>query len=187
MLPAECVGWWRCVQCVLVMGLEITTHHHRGTKAATKAWTKAPAAGWRQVEGGDVVQCSGRVQAGEMLSVIMHHQHQAASHASPVCGDLADICVLNIYFRPSINIFALLLAKIFLKYFLCLHQIFSCAARWSPPHLWCIVRCPDIVPTSRSPNLRTILIPTFNPGQWPPAESGAGPRTQDHIIACHAT
>ena len=145
MLPAECVGWWRCVQCVqcvLVMGLEITTHHHRGTKAATKAatkaWTKAPAAGWRQVEGGDVVQCSGRVQAGEMLSVIMHHQHQAASHASPVCGDLADICVLNIYFRPSIDIFVLLLAKIFLKYFLCLHQIFSCAARCSPlspPHL----------------------------------------------------
>ena len=129
MLPAECVGWWRCV---LVMGLEITTHHHRGTKAATKAATKAPAAGWRQVEGGDVVQCRGRVQAGEMLSVIMHHQHQAASHASPVCGDLADICVLNIYFRPSIDIFVLLLAKIFLKYFLCLHQIFSCAA-----HLTC--------------------------------------------------
>ena len=160
------------------MGLEITTHHHRGTKAATKAATKA---GWRQVEGGDVVQCSGRVQAGEMLSVIMHHQHQAASHASPVCRDLADICVLNIYFRPSpSDIYfcsAALAGKVFLKYFLCLHQIFSCAARWSPPHLWCIVRCPDIVPSSRSPNLRTILIPTFNPGQWPPAESGAGPRT----------
>ena len=126
MLPAECVGWWRCVRCVLVMGLEITTHHHRGTKAATKAATKAPAAGWRQVEGGDVVQCSGRVQAGEMLSVIMHHQHQAASHASPVCGDLADICVFIIYFQQSDRNFFLWLAKIFLKYFLCLHQIFSC-------------------------------------------------------------
>ena len=161
------------------MGLEITTHHHRGTKAATKAatkaGTKAPAAGCRQVEGGDVVQCSGRVQAGEMLSVIMHHQHQAASHASHVCGDLADICVLNVYFRPSAY-FCYVAGKK-LKYFLCLHQIFSCAARWSPPHLWCIVRCPDIVPTSRSPNLRTILIPTFNTGQRPPAESRAEPRT----------
>ena len=173
MRPAECVGWWRCV---LVMGLEITTHHHRGTKAATKAWTKAPAAGWRQVEGGDVVQCSGRVQAGEMLSVIMHHQHQAASHASPVCGDLADICVLNIYFRPSIDIFQI--------FFVFTSNIFLCCkVEPTSPVVYCPVSgyCPHL-PISKSPHNPD---PNFQPR--PVATSRERGRTQDHIIACHST
>ena len=162
------------------MGLEITTHHHRGTKAATKA----PAAGWRQVEGGDVVQCSGRVQAGEMLSVIMHHQHQAASHASPVCGDLADICVLNIYFRPSDRYFCYVAGKKNVIFFVFTSNIFLCCkVEPTSPVVYCPVSgyCPQL-PISKSPHNPD---PNFQPR--PVATSRERGRTQDHSIACHAT
>ena len=165
------------------MGLEITTHHHRGTKAATKA----PAAGCRQVEGGDVVQCSGRVQAGEMLSVIMHHQHQAPGCLSCLtCVRRSSGYLCLKYIFSTINRYFCSVAgkNIFEIFFVFTSNIFLCCkVQPTSPVVYCPVSgyCPHL-PISKSPHN-----PDPNFQHRPVATSRERGRTQDHSIACHAT
>ena len=105
-------------------------------------------------------------------------------HASPTPGCLSCLtcvrrssgylCLKCIF--STISIFLLCCWQKIEIFFVFTSNIFLCCkVEPTSPVVYCPVS--GYCPTSRSPNLRTILIPTFNTGQWPPAESGAGPRT----------
>ena len=115
-----------------------------------------------------------------MSSCIANTRLQDASHASPVCGDLADICVLRIYFRPSDIYFCSVSGKnIFEIFFVFTSNIFlRCKVQPGSPEVYCPVSgyCPHL-PISKSPHNRD---PNFQPR--PVATShqpraGAGLRT----------
>ena len=116
-----------------------------------------------------------------MSSCITNTRRQAASHASPVCGDLADICVLNIYFRPSpSDIYfcsaALAGKNIFKIFFVFTSNIFLCCkVEPTSPVVYCPVSgyCPHL-PISKSPHN-----PDPNFQHRPVATSRGQGRTQD--------